>query len=504
MDRAAFEKRFGHPPGLYILFFTEMWERFSYYGMRGLLKGYMIYYLFVGARRALYVPEGAESSVVPVVAGDPSEVLGLDLVKKFVTFFDANLDIQGQASQIYGLYTALVYLTPVIGGYLADRYFGQRRIVVAGGLLMALGHFVMASERLFFVALLLLIIGNGAFKPNIQTQVGALYKDDDPRRDRAYSIFYVGINLGSFICNLICGTLAALKGWHWGFGAAGVGMLFGLVLYLWGQRFLPKEIRASKALATNEAVPHRLEEEAARITNGEDTSQEVGASKQVEAPRKGGKLRPEEKRAALSLVAISALSIPFWAVYEQQGNTMQTWADEQTHWPVILGFQIPSSWFQSFNPLMIMIFTPVLTMLWDAQRRKNREPTNVSKMAIGSALLGASFIIMVIGARVIGNGKGSMLWPFAATLVLTIGELYLSPIGNALVARVAPVKMVSMLMGVWLGASFFGNWLSGVIGTLYSKPWVGRERFFLLLTLMGLLTGLAIWAFNKPLKRSLG
>jgi POT family proton-dependent oligopeptide transporter len=227
-----FERMFGHPPGLVILFFAEMWERFSYYGMRGLLKLYMVNYLFVSAREAL---QGCSKQSPPcaLVPGNPHTVLFWDFVQRFVPDRPAEA-----ASILYGLYTGLVYLTPFFGGILADRWLGQRKTVVIGGLLMAAGHFVMAIESSFFLALFLLILGNGAFKPNISTQVGNLYAPGDSRRDGAFTIFYMGINLGAFISNLVCGTLAAVYGWHYGFAAAGVGMLLGLTAYLAGQRYL--------------------------------------------------------------------------------------------------------------------------------------------------------------------------------------------------------------------------------------------------------------------------
>ena len=208
---------FGHPIGLYVLFFTEMWERFSYYGMRGLLKLYMMDYLFVASRQIL---QGGQD----YGTGDPHAVMGWDFIRRLINS-SPDTPPGAYASVIYGWYTGLVYLTPLLGGYLADRYWGQRKTVFLGGILMAVGQFLLWLDNWFFFALLLLIVGNGAFKPNISTQVGNLYPQGDPRRDGAFTIFYMGINLGAFICNLVCGTLAATLGWHWGFGAAGVGMI---------------------------------------------------------------------------------------------------------------------------------------------------------------------------------------------------------------------------------------------------------------------------------------
>jgi POT family proton-dependent oligopeptide transporter len=199
---------------------------------------------------------------------------------------------------------------------------------------------------------------------------------------------------------------------------------------------------------------------------------------------------------------LCALNIVFWGVYEQQGNTMQTWADEQTIWPSILGIQVRSTWFQSFNPFCIFLLAPVLDMFWRWQNRRGSEPSSVSKMAIGSAILGLSFIVMVVGANIVGDGQGSMFWPLFCTLLLTVGELYLSPIGLSLVTKVSPVRIVSMMMGMWFLSSFFGGLLSGYLGYFYDK--IPKDAFFLLLTTLGLLTAAAMWAFNKPLKRALG
>jgi POT family proton-dependent oligopeptide transporter len=454
----------GHPIGLYVLFFAEMWERFSYYGMRGMLRAYMVYWLFSEAASAKYPPAGATPPTgAPINA---KEVIGYDLIRGFYSDAESVGDF---ASLIYGLYTALVYLTPLFGGILADRLLGQRKTVLLGGVIMALGHFVMASESMFFIALGLIIIGNGAFKPNISTQVGNLYPAGDPRRDGAFTIFYMGINLGAFICNLVCATLAQQYGWHWGFGAAGVGMLLGLVVYVLGGRFLAPEPARS-------------------------------AAKGAEAP--AAPLNNDEWMRVGALVLLCLLNVSFWAVYEQQGNTMQAWADEQTNWPVIFGFQIPSAWFQSFNPFMIFLLAPLLDMFWGWQRSRNSEPSSVGKMALGSIVLGLSFVVMVVGAQLVGDGKGSLFWPFFCTLILTVGELYLSPIGLSLVTKVSPVRIVSMMMGMWFLSSFAGNYLSGVIGTLYDD--MSKSAFFMVLCGIGLVTGLAMWAFNRPLKKALG
>lgn len=450
MAASAQPEKIRHPKGLYFLFTTEMWERFSFYGMRALLVLYMTKYLFLDGRQ--------------------DHVVGYDAIKSALESVFGAMTVQQLSSQIYGLYTGLVYLTPLFGGLLADRVLGQRRTVVLGGVLMAIGHFLMASENMFFLALLFLIAGNGAFKPNISTQVGGLYEEGDNRRDAAFTIFYMGINLGAFFSPLVSGTLGQSDrfGWHWGFGAAGVGMCIGLVVYLWGQRHL---------------APDRIMKK-----------KEAGALSEKDEP-----LTRQQWGAITALVVLCALNIVFWAVYEQQGNTMQLWADEQTEWPTIFGWQVPSTWYQSFNPLLIFIGAPFLSVFWRKQSERNAEPDTVTKMAIGCFWLGTSFIIMIIGAWVVGSGKGSLFWPVACIVMLTVGELYLSPIGLSLVTKLAPVRVLGLMMGVWFLSSFFGNYLSGYIGTYYEK--LPKTTFFLILTVLGCATGVAMLAFRRPLRR---
>jgi POT family proton-dependent oligopeptide transporter len=442
---------FGHPAGLFVLFFTEMWERFSYYGMRSLLVLYMVNYLF-----------------------DPKHVAGhfagYTAVKGALESVFGPLAIQPLSSQIYGFYTAFVYLTPLFGGMLADRVLGQRRTVLIGGVIMAIGEFTLMNENLFFLGLVLLIIGNGAFKPNISTQVGGLYKEGDPRRDGAFTIFYMGINLGAFLAPLVCGTLGQTIGWKWGFFAAGVGMILGLLQYLWGQKYLAPDLRMQQAAGT--------------------------AKEQVKQ-----KMTGDEWTRVGALLVLCALNIVFWGCYEQQGNTMQLWADRNTNWH-LLGFDIPTSWYQAFNPLMIFAFAPLLTMVWSWQSRRNKEPSSVTKMAIGCFLLGFSYVVMIVAAHGMDpDVRRSVMWLVGTTFVITIGELYLSPIGLSLVTKVAPQRMVSMMMGAWFLSSFFGNYMSGYLGTFWDK--MPKENFFWMLTGLGLLTGVLMVIINRPLNRVL-
>jgi len=436
-----------HPKGLAFLFATEMWERFSYYGMRALLVLYMVNYLLQ--------PEHAGA------------VIGSATLKSGLEFLFGPLAVQPLASHIYGLYTGFVYLTPVFGGMLADRVLGQRRTVIFGAVLMTLGHFMMAFEPLFLLALLILILGNGAFKPNISTQVGRLYPPGDPRRDRASSIFYVGINLGALLAPLVCGTLGKEVGWHYGFTAAGIGMTIGLGIYLYALPKLPADYLQT---TRHEKKP----------------------------------LEASERRGIGALLLLFIPVTLFWATYEQQGNTIALWADASTDRRVNLLIwrgEIPTTWFQSFNPLMIIAFTPFVTALWAWQARRRREPSTVTKMAFGCFGVTLANLILFIAAVTAEGGKASWLWLFGYFVVITVGELYISPVGLSLVTKVAPVRMLSMIMGVWLATSFSGNLLAGWLGSFWSG--MEKQSFFLMIAAVAAVAGLVIWAFDRPLRSSL-
>ena len=495
---------FGHPRGLFFLFLTEMWERFSYYGMRSLLVLYMIQYLFLQ-------PDVGQ------------RVLGFTAVKGALESVFGPLAVQPLSSQLYGLYTGFVYLTPFFGGLLADRWIGQRRAVVLGAVLMAIGHFMMASERMFLPALIFLILGNGAFKPNISTQVGGLYPQGDSRRDGAFTIFYMGINLGAFFSPLVCGTLGQKVGWHWGFGAAGVGMVVGLLIYLYGRRHLgaqPSTVATTPAgvagaiaayiigivallLVMVLGIPALLAmlPLAGRIVLGVVVLVALIAA----FARTMVKLPRDEALRIGALIVICALNIVFWGVYEQQGNTLQIFADHNTAWPVIplpfLGnFGIPTTWYQSFNPAMIFILAPILPMFWAWQAKRGQEPSSVVKMGMGCLLLGLGFIILIVPARTMTDAtRLNLMWLTTSTLVFTIGELYLSPIGLSFVTKIAPARMVSMLMGVWFLANFFGNYLNGYLGTYYEK--MSHAQYFTLLLVLGVAAGVAILVLSRPIDR---
>lgn len=415
----------GHPIGLVVLFTTEMWERFSYYGMRAILIYYMMKYLMFA---------------------------------------------QDKASTIYGLYTGLIFLTPIFGGMLADRWLGQRKAVILGGIIMAIGEFVLMVPNLFYLGLFLLVCGCGCLKPNISTQVGGLYEQGDHRRDRAFNVFYMGINLGAFFSPLVCGTLGERYGWKWGFFAAGLGMIAGLIIYLFGQKYLAKDNVMKKAAG--------------------------------EVASKDEPLTKEDRSRILALITFVIFNIIFWALYEQQGNTTAVLADANAD-RMIFGWEMPASWVQSFNPIMILALIPLIDMFWKWQASRNKEPSSIGKMAIGCFMLGFSFLVLIPPALAVDAGyKINILWIALNTLILTVGEIYLSPVGLSLVTKIAPVKMVSMMMGVWFLSNFFGNYLCGFIGSYWEK--MTKESFYILLACLAFTAGIGFLITLKPLKRAIG
>ena len=438
----------GHPRGLAVLFATETWERFSYFGNAALVVLYMVKYL--------------------LDPGRVETVLGFAAVKAALEFLFGKLEPQPLASQLFGFYTGLAYFTPILGGLIADRLLGQRRTVIIGGVLMAIGHFMMAFEALFLFALLALILGIGAFKPNISAQVGALYAPGDHRRDRAYSIFYVGINIGAFAAPLVCGALAVQFGWHYGFGAAGLGMLVSLGIYLYGTRDLPADDLPRATAAVGDKKP----------------------------------LDRDERRAVLALIGICALVTFFWAAYDQQGNTIVLWAEDFTDRSIDLGFwqgEIPSPWFLALNPLMIFVLTPLIVRRWARQGQRGTEPLPVSKMAFGCLCVALANLVMVAAAST-AVGKASALWLVGYFLLATIGELHLAPVGLALISKLAPARMLSLMMGVWFAATLPADILAGFLGGFWST--MPKPNFFLLIASVAGFASVAMWMFQRTVIRA--
>jgi POT family proton-dependent oligopeptide transporter len=439
---------FGHPVGFSFLFGTEMWERFSYYGMRALLVLYLAKYLLL------------EPQV--------SHVLFYPQVKAFFEFLSGHaLGPQPLSSLIYGAYTGLIYATPWLGGWIADTMLGQRKTALIGIIGMAIGHFMMASEALLFPALTLLIFGGGFFKTNTSAQVGMLYQPGDTRRDRAYSLFYVGVNLGAFIAPLVAGTLGETIGWHYGFGAAGVGMLIGLAIYLWGWNSLPAEgIKERKAKAERQPLT-----------------------------------RAEWKSVGALMLLIVPLTL-WWACYEQQGNIIALFADANTDRrliPGLIDWQIPVTWFQAFNPFMIFTFTPLLIAFWTRQAEALKEPNSMYKIVMGCGLLAASYMLIAAASWHSDGAKVSWLLVGAYFALITLGEIYLSPISMSLYSKVAPVRIVSLMFAANFAPNFLGGGLlQGWLGTFWEK--MSHPAFFLMMAAIGVASGVMIALMEKPLR----
>jgi POT family proton-dependent oligopeptide transporter len=393
----------GHPIGLFTCFFTEMWERFSYYGMRALLILYM-------------------------VGSTQKPGLGFSTAK---------------SAQIYGLYTMLVYLMGVPGGFIADRWLGHRRAVFVGGVIIAAGHFSMAFPSLasFYLGLGLIIIGTGLLKPNVSTIVGTLYRRDDERRDSGFSIFYMGINLGAFISPLVCGWLGQKIDWHAGFAAAGVGMVLGLIQYAAGQKYLTPVSEVDKQ-AEQAAEQHEPVKEPF-------TSQDWG------------------RIAAASILTLFALI--FWAGFEQAGSSLNLFADRATR--LIIGtFTYPSSWFQSVEPLFVIMFSPIFAWIWLAMGRRN--PSSPAKFTFGLFCLSMSFLLVVPAAKAFeaSGQRVSPWWLVGLYFLQMVGELCLSPVGLSMVTKLSPPRIVGFMMGVWFFATAMGNYVAGwVAGFLQNR-----------------------------------
>ena len=447
--RAPRREFLGHPPGLAVLFGTEMWERFSYYGMRALLVLYLTKYL--------------------LLPGHVENVWGYDAIKAFFESFAGPLDTQPLSSLIYGSYTGLIYFTPLPGGWLADRVMGQKRVVVLGIVMMAFGHFMMASERLLFPALFLLIVGGGIFKPNTTGQVGSLYAHGDHRRDRAYSIFYVGVNIGSFMAPLICGTLGEEVGWHYGFGAAGVGMVIALAIYLGGFRTLPED--------------------------------ELTRERAVHAKR--APLSRDDKRAVWALIFLCLPLTLWWACYEQQGNVLNLWTADNTDRTIDLYVwrgEIPVTWFQAVNSFMIFAFTPFLLKIWSRQADKGTEPSSLKKIAQGCVYQTVGFLVLAAVALSVGEtGKASWLWLVLFIGLVTIGELYLSPISLSLYSKLAPPQILSTMIAINFIPNFLGGGLlQGWLGSYWSG--MPKSEFFLMIAAISAFSGIIVFSLHRPLK----
>ncbi|SMF70392.1 peptide MFS transporter [Allosphingosinicella indica] len=448
----------GHPRGLFVLFFAEMWERFSYYGMRALLIFYLV-------QHWLYS--------------------------------------DSEASVIYGAYTALVYITPVIGGYLADRYLGQRKAVLFGAVLLTFGHFLMAFEgdggqgsaalNIFWLALAFIIVGSGFLKANISVIVGQLYPRTDPRRDPAYTIFYMGINLGAALGAIIAGYLGQTYGWSYGFGAAGIGMLLGLIVFMWGKPLLmgrgessdPERLRRPVAGIPFEWMLYIASFGAVGVVWVLIQYQALVGTLLMVAGlilvayvlyTAVFKLPKEDRDRIMAAMFLIFGSILFWALFEQAGSSLNLYTDRAVD-RNIFGMEVPASVFQSVNAIYIVLLGPIFAGLWLWLARRGLEPSAPAKFGLALVQLGAGFLVLVAGAAAAGTGNLTpVIFIFLIYLLHTTGELCLSPVGLSAMNRLAPAHMASLIMGTWFFASATGNFAAGLIAAATGAEGAGPER----------------------------
>lgn len=449
----------GHPKGLYSLFFTEMWERFSYYGMRALLTIFLTAELATGG-------------------------FGLD---------------RAESLKIYGVFTALVYLTPILGGWFADKILGQRKSILIGGLVMAIGQFMLAAsaapdllgdlearKNFFYLGLGVLILGNGFFKPNISTIVGDLYDNDDPRKDGAFTIFYMGINIGAFLSPFVAGTLGEKVGWPYGYFAAGVGMLVG-VLWFYARRstledvglppgYKEKGITSLQAKDWRDVVLYTIANVAFVFlvmmiwNNTSDTVHTImvwvlgiaGALFIGSSIFKGTSGSTEWTRVFVILI-LAFFNIVFWAGFEQAGGTFNLFAQENTN-RVVGGFEIPTTWFQNINPIAIVTLAPLFSILWVKLAAKKMNPRTPVKFAMAMFIGALAFFIMTqANNNAQGGNLVSPMWLVVVYVLLTVGELMLSPIGLSMVTKLSPGKITSIMMGVWMASFALGNYFAATL-----------------------------------------
>ena len=426
----------GHPKGLFVCFATEMWERFSYYGMRALLILYLT---------------------------------------KHWEFTDATSYL------IYGAYTSLVYIMPVFGGMLADQILGSKKAVTYGAILLVFGHLGMtveSNEQIFYLSLALIVSGVGFLKPNISTMVGALYEEGDPRRDSGFTIFYMGINIGAFTATLLCGYLGEQVGWAYGFGAAGIGMLFGLIIFLWGQKYLEglAEPPSNKYLQKMNGISYESWAYISGIFMVLVTWFLVQNS-QLVGQLLGGfgaifigawllyalfRCAPDERDRLIVVGILILFSLIFWALFEQAGSSLNILTDRGVN-RLIFGWEVPASMFQSLNAGFIFTIAPLFAMLWIALAKRNMEPSTPIKFSIGIIFVGLGFLALVYGMRSSEGLQTGVFWIILIYLLHTLGELCLSPVGLSSVTKLSPQRIVGFMMGMWFFASAAGNYVAGLI-----------------------------------------
>ena len=424
---------FGHPMGLYVLFFTEMWERFSYYGMRAILVLYLV-----------------------------TQTDG----------FNPGLGwTDGEALALYGWYTMMVYVMSIPGGIIADRFIGQKKAVYVGGVLLLIGHSVLAIEQswAFYSGLVLIVLGVGMLKPNISTMVGGLYKRGDVRRDKGFTIFYIGINVGAFLSSLIVGYVGEVHGWHYGFGLAGFGMLLGLIQYAIGQKHL-KHVGNFLGSSENEEEKAAMKKPLSKI---------------------------EKDRVAVLFISF-LIVILFWGAFEQAGGLMNIYTKNKTD-RLLMGFEVPATWFQSLNALFIVIFGTVVAGFWAKRKLSGKEASSLFKMILGLIIMGTGFFFMTGAvAQYNSSGSSAMYWLVLAYLFHTIGELCLSPVALSFITKLAPLKYASIMMGVYFAMTGFGSKLAGLLGE-WSES-LGEYAIFTGIAGFTIAIGLLVLLLLKKLK----
>jgi POT family proton-dependent oligopeptide transporter len=489
-DTAVDTRFFGHPRGLSTLFFTEMWERFSFYGMRALLILFM--------------------TAAPAAGG-----LGFDAAT---------------AGAIYGLYTASVYMFTLPGGWIADKLIGPQRAVLIGGIIIAAGHFSMAVPSLatFYLGLVLIVIGTGLLKGNVSVIVGRLYSQEDVRRDAGYSIFYMGINTGAFVAPLVCGYLGQRVSWHLGFAAAGIGMVFGLIQYSLGRKYLgtaglyPADPGSPELLARqkSDALRWLLIGGGAIVLLGGAIAAgilPVTATQVSDAAGflllaiavgffgwvlfSGGWTRVERNHLIVIVVLFLGYAL-FGSVFEQAGSTLNLFADRDTQTSVG-GWEFPSSWFQSLNPLFVIMFAPLFAWLWVRLGRRGQDPGAPAKFSFGLLLVGIGFLVLVPAAILTQEGtKVAPSWLVMTYLLHTWGELALSPVGLSAMSKLAPVRIGGLVMGVWFLGASVGNYIGGRVAGFYES--LPLPSLFGATAVFGIAAGLLLLIFSKRLNRMSG
>ena len=434
-NEAAIKQKelFGHPVGLYVLFFTEMWERFSYYGMRAILVLYLV-----------------------AATNDGNAGLGWTNV---------------EALALYGWYTMFVYVASIPGGWIADKFLGQKKSVLYGGILLVAGHSILAVEEMwaFYTGLGLIIGGVGLLKPNISTMVGGLYKQGDIRRDQGFTIFYIGINIGAFLSALIVGYVGENYGWHYGFGLAGIGMAAGLIQYVVGQKYL---LNVGNFLGAS----------------NDNTDKDV-----MKKP-----LSKIEKDRVVVLFISFLLVIVFWGAFEQAGGLMNIYASEKTD-RMLMGWLVPASWFQSLNAMFIIFLGTSVAMYWAKRKLQGKLSTSLFKMIIGLIIMGSGFFFMTAAAgQYESDGSSAMYWLVLAYLFHTVGELCISPVALSYITKLAPVKYASLMMGVYFAMTGFGNKLAGILGEASES--LGEYTIFTGIAIFCVVFGCLVLLFRKKLE----